>query len=351
MPEMTPMRDGEILDLKRLSIYLRATRPDLIAGPIDVKQFAAGRSNLTYLITSGANQFVLRRPPLGPVAPRAHDMVREFRWLEAIHPEFPWAPEPIAVCHDPSVLGSPFFLMEYRFGVGLEEKWAAANTYPEEFGENISRVTVSRLAALHAVDWSRLPIRTQVKPDGFLRRQVQGWIERYQRAKTAEVAGEQELTRWLSDHVPASLAATILHYDYKLNNMVFTEDYRDIAGIFDWEMTTVGDPLADVAVAMSYWTEAGDDPELSRGLNDGITGLPGFWSRDRWVLEYSRITGTDVSDFPYYLTFAYFKLAVILAQIYYRYDRGQTQDPRFAHMNRMVERLVHHAWDTHPASL
>ncbi len=351
MPEITPMRDGEVLDLERLSAYIRANRPDLMDGTLDVKQFAAGRSNLTYLITSGANQFVLRRPPLGPVAPRAHDMVREFRWMEAIHPEFSWAPEPILVCQDSSVLGSPFFLMEYRFGVGVGEGLMTANHWTAELGDRISRITVSRLAALHAVEWPRLAIRTEVKPDGFLTRQVHGWIERYQRAKTAEISGERELTRWLSDHIPASPDATILHYDYKLNNMVFTENYGDIAGIFDWEMTTVGDPLADVAVAMSYWTEAGDDPGLGRGLNDGITARPGFWSRNRWVLEYARLTGTDVSDFPYYLTFAYFKLAVILAQIYYRYDRGQTQDPRFAHMNRMVEHLVHYAWDTHPTAL
>ena len=136
-----------------------------------------------------------------------------------------------------------------------------------------------------------------------------------------------------------------------MNNMLFDANYRDVTGIFDWEMTTIGDPMADVAVAMSYWVQTDDDPEILLGLNESVTTRPGFWRRDQWVLEYARMTGRDVSDFPYYLTFAYFKLAVIIAQIYYRYHRGQTKDPRFQHMNLMVERLVRHAWEMHPTSL
>lgn len=351
MPELTPMRDGEALDLARLATYLRSTMEDLPSGPIEAQQFAAGRSNLTYLITVGSTRLVLRRPPLGPLAARAHDMAREFRWLEAIHSKFPWAPKPLALCLEPGVLGSIFFLMEHRHGVGLEEFLATENASIPAFGDHISRITMSRLADLHAVDWSSLAIRSQVKPDGFLARQVAGWIERYQRAKTAEIPGEHALTQWLRDHVPPSPDPTILHYDYKLNNMVFEPDCRDVAGIFDWEMTTVGDPIADVAVAMSYWVQSDDDPRLRWGLNESVTIRPGFWSRDQWVTEYARRTGRDLSNFPYYLTFAYFKLAVIVAQIYYRYYCGQTNDPRFAHMNQMVEHLIRHAWEMHPASL
>ncbi|PSR35032.1 MAG: phosphotransferase family protein [Sulfobacillus benefaciens] len=347
MSQLTPMRSGEELDIVRLESYLRNAIPDLPGAPLQIWQFAAGRSNLTYLLSLGGQDYVLRRPPLGPVPPKAHDMVREYEWLVGIYPVFPWAPKPIALCTDASVLGSTFFLMEHRPGVLLEETLEPGG-YTPTLGERISKILVERMVDLHAVDWKRTGLESRVKPEGFLRRQVEGWIGRYQRAKIADIAGDQELTQWLLNHVPPSPPPTIIHYDYKLNNMVFDPDYHDVAGIFDWEMSTVGDPIADVAVAMSYWIQDNDDERMKNALHEKITILPGFWSRDRWISEYARLSGRDLTHFSYYLTFAYFKLAVIVAQIYYRYHRGQTQDPRFADMNQVVEWLVDYALSTRP---
>ncbi len=348
MSQLTPMRSGEELDIARLESYLRTVIPDLPATSMRVWQFAAGRSNLTYLLSVGGQDYVLRRPPLGPVPPKAHDMVREYEWLVDIYPVFRWAPKPIALCTDASVLGSTFFLMEHRPGVLLEEALKAPGAYTPKLGERISKILVERLVDLHAVHWEHTGLESRVKPEGFLRRQVEGWIGRYQRAKISDIPGDQELTQWLLDHVPQSASPTIIHYDYKLNNMVFAPDYRDVAGIFDWEMSTVGDPIADVAVAMSYWIQANDDERMQNALHETITVLPGFWSREQWVSEYARLSGRDVTNFPYYLTFAYFKLAVIVAQIYYRYHQGQTQDPRFADMYQVVEWLVRYALAKRP---
>lgn len=344
--QLTPIRPGEELDVARLEPYLRTAIPDLPPGPLQVQQFAAGRSNLTYLISVGSHDYVLRRPPLGPVAPRAHDMVREYRWLQEISPRFLWAPRPLALCKDPAVLGSIFFVMEHRPGVLLEDALAEPGRYAPAVGAKISQILVSRLADLHAVNWRSTKMASWVKPEGFLARQVEGWTSRYERARIAEVPGDQELTQWLLSHVPKSLEPAVIHYDYKLNNMVFRPDLSDVTGIFDWEMTTVGDPIADVAVAMSYWIQPDDPGPLRQALQEHTTTLPGFWTREEWIQRYAQMTGRDMGDFPYYLTFAYFKLAVIVAQIYYRYYQGQTQDPRFADMNQMVELLVEYALAT-----
>lgn len=346
MSQLTPIRPGEELDVARLERYLRTAIPDLQEGPLRVQQFGAGRSNLTYLISMGSKDYVLRRPPLGPVAPMAHDMVREYRWLQEISPLFLWAPQPLALCKDLAVLGSIFFVMEHRPGVLLEDAIAESGRYAPAVGAKISQILVSRLADLHAVNWRSTKMASWVKPEGFLGRQVEGWTSRYQRARIAEIPGDQELTEWLLSHVPESSEPTLIHYDYKLNNMVFRPDLSDVAGIFDWEMTTVGDPIADVAVAMSYWIQPDDPGPLRQALQEHTTTLPGFWTRDEWIQHYAQMTGRDMGDFSYYLTFAYFKLAVIVAQIYYRYYQGQTQDPRFAGMNQMVKLLVEYALAT-----
>ncbi len=334
------MRPGEELNPRVLTPLLESLFPG--QGPWTYAQYAAGHSNLTYLLSSPSRKVVLRRPPKGPLPPRAHDMVREYRLLRAIHPHYRWAPDVYFVSEgDQSLLGVPFFLMEARSGVLIDGEWLSHVDYRPSLGRQISEVMVQRLADLHRLDWRSTSLREMVKPEGFMRRQVEGWVTRYQHAKTKEVAGVEALMRWLSDRAPESLDSSVIHYDYKLNNVLFSPELTDLTGIFDWEMATVGDPLADLAVAMSYWPQA-DDPDVLRTIFESrpATAQPGFFTRREWVEAYARATGRSIRHFNYYLTFAYFKLAVILQQIYVRYVRGQTTDARFAYFGEAVEQLL-----------
>ena len=349
MAELISVRPGEELDMRMLVPYLHTVFPD-DGGPWTVRQYAAGHSNLTYLLSSPQRSVVLRRPPMGPVPPRAHDMLRESRFLTALHPLYPWAPNVFAVSDETGPLGVPFFLMEQRTGSLIDRAWGERRGLAPGDGQRISEVMVSRLAALHQVDWEQSPLVEMVKPHGFLERQVTGWVGRYERAKTQEILGVDQLCRWLVDHIPPESGATVIHYDYKLNNVLFRDDLTDLSGVFDWEMATVGDPLADLAVAISYWTESDDHEVLKQAFGElPITVEPGFYSRDQWIQVYAQKTGRDINNFGYYLTFAYFKLAVIIAQIYYRYYKGQTRDPRFRGFGKVTRQLLEVAMEVQTA--
>jgi aminoglycoside phosphotransferase (APT) family kinase protein len=183
------------------------------------------------------------------------------------------------------------------------------------------------------------------KPEGFMERQVHGWIQRYERAKTDEIEIVEHLKKWLVDHIPKHHEVSVIHYDYKLNNSMFNENFTEMVGLFDWEMTTVGDPLADLGVTMSYWNQAEDSELLRKGLGkDPVTSIyDGFLTREQFIGLYAKKSGRDVTNLNFYLTFAYFKLAVICQQIYFRYKKGQTEDVRFANFNHFVKSLIGHA--------
>ncbi|WP_027408329.1 phosphotransferase family protein [Anoxybacteroides tepidamans] len=346
MGAIIPVRKGEELPVERLLGFLRKAIHDLPEGIVHVQQFSAGHSNLTYLISIGEWEAVLRRPPLGPVAPKAHDMKRECTWLTEIHPLFPLAPKPLLFCNDESIIGSPFFLMERRKGMVLDTEFPSHIEPTEEIGRRISETMVETLVQLHQLDYKQTRLVEMVKPDGFMERQVHGWIQRYKRAKTDEIQEAETLVNWLISHIPQKSEATIIHYDYKLNNALFAEDdLTKMIGLFDWEMATVGDPLADLAVAMSYWIEDDDPPLLKNGFGKPpVTVCPGFYSRKEFIEAYAEKSGRDVSNIHFYLTFAYFKLAVICQQIYYRFRRGQTTDERFSKFGDFVQSLIQHAW-------
>lgn len=348
MAAIIPVRQGEELPVEKLLSFLRNAIDGLPDGPLHVQQFSSGHSNLTYLLSIGDWEAVLRRPPLGPVAPKAHDMRRECAWLTEIHPLFPLAPKPLLFCDDEAVIGSPFFLMERRKGVVLDHEFPPHIEPTKEIGQRISDTMVTTLVELHRLNYKTTRLVEIGKPDGFMERQVHGWIRRYERAKTDEVPEVETLTKWLVQHIPNKSEATIIHYDYKLNNALFAEeDIAKMVGLFDWEMTTVGDPLADVAVAMSYWIQADDPPLLKNAFGKpSVTTYPGFYSRDEFIQAYAEKSGRDVSNMHFYLTFAYFKLAVICQQIYYRFRRGQTTDERFRKFGQFVESLIQYAWQT-----
>ncbi len=306
-----------------------------------MRQFPGGHSYLTYLLETGGREYVLRRPPLGPVAPKAHDMAREYNVLGAVHPFFPQAPRVFLLCDDASVIGAIFFVMERRRGLVLRREIPAEYASDPDFGARVSEAFVDCLAALHAVDVNRVMLG---KPAGFLERQLTGWAERWQRAQTEMLPQMDQLIRWLHDHRPESPAPTLVHNDYKLDNMMLNASPDpsmpvSVEAVLDWEMATVGDPLVDLGCVMCYWPEAGD-PAVRRDALSDITTRPGWYTRAQIVERYARITGRDVSALGYYEVFGIFKIAVVLQQIYFRYHRGQTRDERFRNFDQRVRGLV-----------
>ncbi|SFB11931.1 Predicted kinase, aminoglycoside phosphotransferase (APT) family [Lentibacillus halodurans] len=338
------VRKGEELNKESLQRFLKENIGGVPDGSLKIRQFGTGHSNLTYLLNIGEWEAVLRRPPIGPVAPKAHDMGREYAVLSGLHPYYPTAPKPYIYSDDEDVIGNPFFIMERRKGIVIDSEFPEHIKYDPSLGRKISGLMVDKLVELHQIDYTKTKLANMSKPDGFMNRQVTGWINRYERARTDDIGGVDQLMNWLEGHIPVSLEPAIIHYDYKLNNAMFSKDFSAMTGLFDWEMTTVGDPLADVGAALSYWIQADDPDELKKGLGKPpATIKDGFFTRREFLEDYARKSGRDVSNINFYLTFAYFKLAVICQQIYYRYARGQTDDPRFARFNQFVANLIQYA--------
>jgi aminoglycoside phosphotransferase (APT) family kinase protein len=314
---LTPARAGEEIPAESLSRYLGVNQ-------LAISQFTAGHSNLTYQIQTEQGEFVLRRGPLGPVAPKAHDMAREFRVLTLLHPVFPQAPRPGRLCEDPAVLGATFYLMERKHGA----HYADPSALPPDAAASMSRAIVDTLAALHAVDIHATGLIAIGKPDGFLTRQVSGWADRWRRARLDESVGE-DLIHWLESRIPAQLAPTVVHNDYKLDNLLFQGDR--VEAVLDWEMATVGDPLADLGLMLCYWEDQGPP-------------APAGWLDANGVVErYGQLTGRDLASLPWHRVLGLFKLAVILQQIYFRFHQGQTADARFAGFGARALTLLHRA--------
>src|SRR5690242_6323839 len=333
------IRPGEELNLAALAEYLRGNLAGTEGG-ISVEQFPSGHSNLTYLLRAGEREYVLRRGPLGPVAPKAHDMAREYRVLQAVHPHFPEAPKPYILCQDQSVLGAVFFVMERRRGVILREKIPAEISPLANYPHVISEAVVQCMARLHAVDVVQTGLLSLGKPEGFLERQVQGWADRWNRAKTEPVPQMDEVVRWLAERLPPSPAPTIVHNDFKLDNLMLrAESPSEVEAVLDWEMATVGDPLADLGLTLCYWCWA-SAPSLRSHALPTLTAQPGWYTRDEFASRYSQLTGRDLTHLPWHEVLGIFKLAVILQQIYYRFQRGQTQDQRFRDFGDRVRGLA-----------
>jgi aminoglycoside phosphotransferase (APT) family kinase protein len=343
LSETVEVRSGEDFDLEATERYLREHIEDLPDGELEVSQFPSGASNLTYLLNIGDWQGVLRRPPLGPVPPKAHDMGRESGILSRLGAVFPLAPKPYFFCEDESVIGAPFYVMERRTGVVLDESFPNGIEPDEELCRGISHTVTGTLVRLHAVDVEEAGLGDLGKPEGFLQRQTEAWISRYDKAKTDEIEEVGPLTKWLSRDVPESPPPTVIHNDYKLNNLVLDpEDLTEVRAVLDWEMATVGDPLFDLAVSLSYWIEP-DDPDELKAVMPTVTATPGFISRKEFIDRYEKESGRDLSDMHWYVVFGYFKLAAILQQIFARWKQGQTEDERFADFGKRVQTLILHA--------
>ena len=347
LSDSTAVRAGEELDLAALDGYLRERLAATSA--IAIEQFPGGHSNLTYLIRYGDQEFVLRRPPVGPVARTAHDMPREYKLLSVIHPLFPLAPKPVLLCEDTSIIGVPFYLMERRRGFIVRHKVPARIGEKLELRRRLSESVIDTLIALHAVDIHSSGIVNIGKPEGFVGRQVRGWAERWQRSRTSELREMDEVIAWLNDRIPSSPAneATIVHNDFKLDNIMLDEAApARVVAVLDWEMCTVGDPLIDVGLLLAYWTMRGSaTPSDPNSSLRAITHGPGWLTREEIIDRYQSKTGRDLSRIIFYETFARFKVAVVIQQIYFRYVQGQTQDERFRHFDALVKELTQEALD------
>jgi aminoglycoside phosphotransferase (APT) family kinase protein len=344
-----PVRSTEQLDWPRLEAWLRehlagCDIPQLdLALPMQVEQFPGGHSNLTYHLQFGDAELVMRRPPFGPVPPTAHDMAREFRWLSAVHPVFPLAPRVYALCEDPAVLGSVFYVMERRHGIVVRHQEPPQIANQPEVRRRVGLALVDALAELHAVDIERAGLTQLGKPSGFVERQVRGWTDRWHRSQTSAMAEMDQLASWLIAHLPPNPERpTIVHGDFKLDNLML--DGREpsrLVGVFDWEMAALGDPLVDVGILLAYWVP--NAPAEQRDALTTVTTLPGWITPAELVDRYAEKSRRNLSTLRFFEVFALFKIAVVIQQIYYRYVRGQTDDPRFANFGERVTFLARRA--------
>lgn len=338
MKEAIAARKGEELDDERLRSFLGANL-GLKTDDLEILQFPAGSSNLTYLIKSGGGEYVLRRPPFGNTVRSAHDMGREFKVLSKLSVVYPPAPKPILFCDDKSVIGTDFYLMERREGLIIRGTSPPELRDSGELQRKVAGSFIRNLADLHALDYNAAGLGDLGKPEGYARRQVEGWSKRYFAAKTDEWPELENAITWLNENVPAESAASLVHNDYKFDNvMLDPEDLTRITAVLDWEMVTVGDPLMDLGTTLGYWMskEAGDEmlnmPFNPRVLMENI-------SRRELAEMYAAESGRDISNILFYYVFGTFKIAVICQQIYARYVKGLTSDARFSGFDKMVSAL------------
>lgn len=341
-----PIRASEQLDWDAVESYVRVRLAALMEGRLDVAtpmrvaQFPGGHSNLTYLLRFGNQEFVMRRPPFGPVPPKAHDMAREYRILEAVHPVYSLAPRPLLLCEDETITGSIFYVMERRRGLVVRTKEPPELADKPAERRRASKAIINALADLHNVDIAAHGLVALGKPVGFVERQVRGWSDRWRGSRTSKLPEMDALASWLAERLPRDpLRPTMVHGDFKLDNVMLSpQDVGRVVAVFDWEMSAVGDPLVDLGIILAYWVHvstASQDDAVS-----SVTQQPGWFMREEILERYAARTQLDVKDIAFYEVFALFKLAVVLQQIFYRYHRGQTDDPRFATLDKRVTWLA-----------
>ena len=337
------IRPGEELDLANLEPFLRSRFQDE-AGHLSIRQFPSGHSNLTYCVQLGDRQMVLRRPPFGSKVKSAHDMGREFHVLSKLHDTYPPAPKVLLYCDDDSILGAPFYLMEPITGIILRRDPPPGLSFEPGTAHRLCASFIDNLARLHSIDYQSVGLADLGKPQGYLERQVRGWIERYHGSKTHDVPEIEQISEWMQRNLPSTNGVALIHNDYKFDNVILDpDDLTKIVGVLDWEMCTLGDPLSDLGTALAYWVEAEDSDDLQE-LRWGPTSYPGNLTRKELVERYAHVSGRDVSNMVFYVVFARFKVAVIVQQIYYRYHVGLTKDPRFAAMPEVVRTLLRSSW-------
>ena len=342
-PDTISVRSDERIDEDRVADFLRGK----LAGtenPLTVRQFGGGAANLTYLLEYGSHEYVLRRPPLGPVAPSAHDMARESKALLRLWKAFPLAPQAYLFCDDESIAGAPFFVMERRRGIVVRRSIPAVyDRYPDA-PARMSEALIATLADLHAVDFKAIGLGDLGRPAGFVLRQIEGWWRRWQATRLEELPAMNAVCEWLRANQPPEGTPSLIHNDYKLDNaMLAADDPGRIVAVFDWDMCTLGDPLSDVGALLAYWSLPDDQPHFR-----ALAMMPAddrFLRREELVARYAERSGRDVSAIHFYHALSLFRVTVIIAQIYVRYVRGQTRDERFASFGPRIPATAQAALD------
>jgi aminoglycoside phosphotransferase (APT) family kinase protein len=329
------VRSGEALDVTRLSPYLNQRLG--LEGNVEVLQFPSGFSNLTYMLRLGEDEIVLRRPPFGSKPKSGHDMKREHDVLAALRGRFPYCPKPLLYCDDESIIGSPFYVMERLEGVIVRRDFPPELAMSPEGVRTLFNHLVDVHVELHAIDYREIGLEDFGDPKGYVERQVQGWSDRYRRARTPDVPDCENVMMWLEKNRPPECGrGCIVHNDFRLDNVVLDPEVPlRIIGVLDWEMATLGDPLMDLGASLAYWVER-DDPPAFQAMRMMPTNVPGAPTRDEIVARYASRSGLEVDNYSFYYCFGLFRLAGIAQQIYFRSYHGQTEDPRFKNLNLWV---------------
>jgi len=340
--QSTQIRAGEELDANRIDPYLKANIPGLVGEP-RISQFPGGASNLTYLIQYPDQEFVLRRPPFGHKARSAHDMGREYRILNQLKDAFPYCPKAYVHCTDEAVIGAEFYVMERVKGIILRSELPTGLNFDAAQTEALCKSFIDKLVDLHQVDYQAAGLGDLGKPQGYVARQISGWSDRYEKARTPDAPDWLAVKAWLNDKMPADHPkSSIVHNDYRFDNVILDPaNPSQIIGVLDWELTTLGDPLMDLGNTLAYWVQA-DDPAPVQMMRRQPSHAPGMLTRQQFVAYYAERSGIQIDNFDFYYTYGLFRMAGIVQQIYYRFFHGQTQDKRFAqfiYVNKLLEQM------------
>lgn len=326
------IRKGEELDKHQLLLFLKSNLPDF-SDDIVLKQFPGGFSNLTYLITTKKNEYILRKPPIGVNIKSAHDMEREFKVLSLLEPIYSKIPKPVVFCDNEDIIGSPFYLMERVNGIILRNKVPKGLTLTPNHFKKLSIHTIENLVTIHSLELQKSDLISLGHAKGYVQRQVEGWIKRYFKAETDEIISMKVAAEWMNGNMLRNGNVAFIHNDYKYDNLVLDVDSLEINAVLDWEMATVGDPLMDLGTTLAYWVEKNDHSALQKF---NLTWADGNLTRQEVIEKYAELSNTNIEDILFYYVFGCFKLGVIAQQIYARYKKGFTKDPRFAMLIHLV---------------
>ncbi len=324
------VRPGEEIDVRSLSDWLASTSLDLQGLPI-VTQYSGGVSNWTYCLSFENREVILRRGPDGSKAKGAHDMGREYRLQKAIKPVYRYVPEMLAYCDDKNVIGAEFYLMEKINGVIARRNFPKSVTPDPQTAQTLCHNLLDALVELHQVDYKAAGLEHLAKGAGYIRRQIEGWNERYVRARTWNVPSGRFIRNWLENNMPKQENICLTHNDFRFDNAVLDPDnLTNIIGILDWELATLGDPLMDLGNMLAYWVNR-DDGFFGQAIRRQPTHLEGMLSRRQVIDYYCKKRNIEVDDFTFYEVYGLFRLSVIAQQIYYRYHHKQTRNPAYKH--------------------
>lgn len=331
------VRKGEELPEVTLKQYLHQLELiSSVESNLFVEQFTHGFSNLTYLLQIENKEFVLRKPPKGAIK-RGHDMSREFKVQSGVQKTFSKVPKMYGYSNDESILGSEFYIMEKVDGIILNFKEAKQRNIPQAEYKTIANSWLDTLVELHSVDYNAVGLSDLGKPEGYVERQITNWGKQYLKAKTDEYPEAEMVMQWMQENQPKKYDYCLIHNDYKYDNIVFKDNsWEDVSAVLDWEMATLGDPLMDLGTSLGYWTIATDDDFVKQGI-PSPTIFEGNPIRSEIAQMYAEKSGRNVDNLVFYYVFGLFKIAVIAQQIYYRYSKGWTTDPRFANLNKAAE--------------